>query len=95
MNMRQKVAVIITDMLLIAEVCISMYLASQQTPENLTPTFIKSFAVMCVPTLVIAKMTIKRLRTPETSSGAGATAGDAAAAVKPSDPGDLFFGCMP
>lgn len=94
MNLRQKVAVIITDMLLIVEVCVSMYLASQQTPENLTPTFIKSFFIMCVPTLIIAKMTISRLRTPETSSGAGATAGDAAAAVKPSDPGDLFFGCI-
>jgi hypothetical protein len=94
MNLRQKIAVIITDVLLIAEVCISMYLSSQQAPENLTPTFLKSFFIMCVPTLVIAKVTISRLRTPETSSGAGATAGDAAAAVKPSDPGDLFFGCM-
>ena len=68
MNLQQKVVVIITDILLIAEICISMYLSSQQTPENLTPTFIKSFALMCVPTLVIAKMAIKRLRSPEPST---------------------------
>lgn len=65
MNLYQKLAVIITDILLIAELCISMYLCSQQTPENLTPTFIKSFALMCIPTLIIAKITIKRLRSPE------------------------------
>jgi hypothetical protein len=67
MNLYQKLVVIITDILLIAELCISMYLCSQQTPENLTPTFIKSFALMCVPTLIIAKITIKRLRSPEIS----------------------------
>jgi hypothetical protein len=74
MNLRQKVAVIITDFLLIAEVCISMYLASRQIPENLTPVFIKSFALMCVPTLIIAKITIKRLRSrfPEADSSAPA-----------------------
>ncbi len=65
MNLRQKIAVILTDILLIAEICISMYLSSQEAPENLTPMFIKSFALMCVPTLVIAKITIKRLRSPE------------------------------
>jgi hypothetical protein len=67
MNLYQKLAVIITDILLIVELCISMYLCSQQTPENLTPTFIKSFALMCVPTLIIAKITIKRFRSPEDS----------------------------
>ncbi len=65
MNLYQKLTVIITDILLIAELCISMYFCSQQSPENLTPTFIKSFAIMCVPTLIIAKITIKRLRSPE------------------------------
>jgi len=78
MNVKQKIAVIITDILLIAEVCVAMYLCSQQTPENLTPTFLKSFLVMCVPTLVLAKMTINRLRTSEDAAGAKPT--DAAAA---------------
>jgi hypothetical protein len=68
MNLRQKVVVIITDILLIVEVCISMYLATRQAPENLTPIFIKSFALMCVPTLIFAKITLKRLRSPEDSS---------------------------
>ncbi len=67
MNLYQKLTVIITDVLLIAQLCISMYFCSQQTPENLTPTFIKSFTLMCVPTLIIAKITIKRLRSKEIS----------------------------
>jgi len=65
MNLRQKIAVIITDILLIAEICISMYLSSRQSPQNLTPIFIKSFLIMCIPTLIIAKIAIKRLRSPE------------------------------
>jgi hypothetical protein len=73
MNLRQKVAVIITDVLLIVEICISMYLSTRQAPENLTPIFIKSFALMCVPTLIIAKITIKRLRSPEDSSSPAET----------------------
>jgi hypothetical protein len=71
MNLQQKIVIVITDILLIVEIGISMYLSSQNAPENLTPTFIKSFAIMCVPTLIIAKIAIKRLCSPESSAVSG------------------------
>ncbi|SPD76419.1 conserved hypothetical protein [uncultured Desulfobacterium sp.] len=62
MSWNQKLVVIITDILLILELCISMYLASRTTPELLTPVFMKSFFLMCIPTLVIAWVSVRRLR---------------------------------
>jgi hypothetical protein len=60
MNFRQKVAVAILDVLVIAELCVSMYFASQDL-ENLTPVFLKSFLTMVIPTLLLAWVVIKRL----------------------------------
>lgn len=62
MNIQQKFVVVILDILLITEVCISMYLANQ-TPDMLTPVFIKTFFIMCIPTLILAKIAVNRLRT--------------------------------
>jgi hypothetical protein len=64
MNFRQKVAVAILDIVVIAELCVSMYLASQE-PDNLTPVFIKSFLSMVIPTLLLGKLVITRLRTKD------------------------------
>jgi len=64
MNFRQKVAVAVLDVVLIAEVCISLYLGNQE-PDRLTPVFLKSFFAMVIPTLIIARIVIKRMRTPE------------------------------
>lgn len=64
MNFRQKVAVGILDVVIIAEVCFSIYMGSRD-PENLTPIFLKTFFTMAVPTLIIARIVIKRMRTPE------------------------------
>ncbi len=60
MNFRQKVAVGVTDILVIGELCVSMYIAGQD-PENLTPIFLKNFLCMLAPTLLLAKLTITRL----------------------------------
>lgn len=65
MNFRQKVAVAILDVAIIAEVCIGIYLGSRD-PENLTPVFLKSFFVMAIPTLIVGMIIVRRLRTPET-----------------------------
>lgn len=65
MNFRQKVAVAILDVAIIAEVCIGIYLGSRD-PENLTPVFLKSFFTMAIPTLIVGMVVIRRLRTPET-----------------------------
>lgn len=67
MNFRQKVAVAILDVVIIAELCVSMYLAAQD-PDNLTPAFMKSFFTMVVPTLLLAKLIIGRLGSKEPDS---------------------------
>lgn len=64
MNLRQKVAVGILDVVIIAEVCFSIYMGSRD-PENLTPIFLKTFFILAIPTLIIARIIIKRMRTPE------------------------------
>ena len=61
MNIQQKIVIIIMDILLITELCISMYFASQK-PELLTPIFVKYFFSMAVPTLILARIFVKRLK---------------------------------
>jgi len=61
MNNHQKIAVIIMDVLLIMELCISMYVASKN-PDLLTSIFLKYFFIMAIPTFIIAKVFIKRLQ---------------------------------
>ena len=67
MNFHQKVAVAVTDILVIGELCVSMYFASRD-PENLTPVFVKSFLCMLIPTLLLAKVIVSRLRSKEEDS---------------------------
>jgi len=67
MNFRQKVAVAILDIAVIAELCVSMYLATHD-PDNLTPVFLKSFLTMVIPTLLLGKVVIKRLESKEPDS---------------------------
>lgn len=64
MNFRQKVAVGILDLVIIAEVCFSIYMGSRD-PENLTPIFMKTFFILVIPTLIIARIVIKRMKSPE------------------------------
>jgi hypothetical protein len=64
MNLRQKVVIGVVDVLVIAELCVSMYLANQD-PENFTVAFVKSFFAMALPTLIAARIAFKRLRTVE------------------------------
>ena len=67
MNFRQKVAVAILDIAVIAELCVSMYLATHD-PDNLTPVFLKSFLSMVIPTLLLGRVVIKRLGSKESGS---------------------------
>ena len=64
MNFHQKIAVAVMDFLMLAELGFAMYLA-HNNPENFTPIFLKSFLGMLIPTLIVARIAIKRLRTPE------------------------------
>jgi hypothetical protein len=67
MNFRQKVAVAVLDVVVIVQLCVSMYLATRE-PDNLTPVFLKSFLTMVVPTLLLGKLIIGRLRSKEPES---------------------------
>ena len=66
MNTRQKIGVAVLDVLILIELAISMYRASQN-PDLFTPIFIKTFFVLVIPTLILFRIVIKRLRTVETS----------------------------
>jgi len=66
MNTRQKIGVAVLDVLILIEVGISMYRANK-TPDLFTPAFVKTFFVLLIPTLVLARIVIKRLRTIESS----------------------------
>lgn len=66
MNLHQKIAVAVMDILILAELCFGMYMA-HNNPENFTPVFLKSFLVLLIPTLITARFVVKRLRTPEAS----------------------------
>lgn len=54
--------VIAMNVLVLAELCLSMYLAVSST-EDFTATFIKVFFGMLIPTLVIGALAKRRLRT--------------------------------
>jgi hypothetical protein len=58
---RQWLLVIVMDVLVLAELCVAMYLAVAST-EDFTATFIKAFFAMLIPTLVAGALAKRRLR---------------------------------
>lgn len=64
MNFHQKIAIAVMDVLMLAELCFAMYMA-HNNPENFTPVFLKTFLILLIPTLIAARVVVKRLRTPE------------------------------
>lgn len=64
MNFHQKIAVGVTDVAVLAELCISMFLANQDL-DNFSSVFFKYFFLMLLPTLVLARVFIKRFETVE------------------------------
>jgi hypothetical protein len=64
MNIRQKIGVAVLDVLILIELGISIYKANQD-PDLFTPIFMKTFFVLLIPTLILARIVIKRLRTTE------------------------------
>jgi hypothetical protein len=69
MNRRQKIAVVVLDVLLIVELCLSMYWAGRD-PLRFTPTFLKTFFLMVVPTLILARVSVRKLRSRTAEAGA-------------------------
>ena len=66
MNIQQKIGVAVLDVLILIELGISMYRANK-TPDLFTPVFFKTFFVLVIPTLIVAWIVIKRIRTIEAS----------------------------
>lgn len=64
MNTRQKLAVAAVDVIVVVELCLSIYWSSGN-PETMTVTFLKSFFLMLVPTLILARVVVKLLRAGE------------------------------
>jgi hypothetical protein len=67
MNIEQKIAVGITDIVVLAELCGSLYWANRDM-ENFTALFFKYFFILLIPTLILAKILIKRLGSLESGS---------------------------
>lgn len=64
LNLKQKIVVIIMDVLLLAELTYSIYLGNQN-PEYLAGIFLRTFIPMMIGTIVLARIFIKRFRTEE------------------------------
>lgn len=62
LNSRQRLAVILMDVAVLAEVTVSVYMASKSVDEDFTTVFMKAFFSMCIPTLAAGIYAIRRFR---------------------------------
>jgi len=62
LNLRQKLVVITLDVMLLVELCIAMYFANL-APEAFTPTFVKTFFSLLLPTVLTGLFFLRRLKT--------------------------------
>ena len=62
LNYKQKIVVITLDVLLLVELCIAMYFANL-APEAFTPTFVKTFFSLLLPTILIGLFFLRRFKT--------------------------------
>lgn len=67
MNTKQKIIVVIVDILILAELVYSI-MQGKSNPEYMTPIFFQNFIPLIIVTLIGAKILIKRFRTEETVS---------------------------
>lgn len=78
LNARQRWAVVIMDVLLLAELTVCMYVA-QQDVQTMTVNFLTMFVPLLLGTYVLARVLIRVLRTPEDPAS---EAGDSAASAE-------------
>jgi hypothetical protein len=69
LNFKQKIVVITLDLLLLVELCIAMYFANL-APEAFTPTFVKTFFSLLLPTVLTGLFFLRRLKTKSASVAA-------------------------
>lgn len=58
---RQWLLAVAINVLMLAELCIAMYIAAA-SPDSFTTTFIKAFFGMLIPTLIAGHLLKRRLR---------------------------------
>ncbi|MGQ9655103.1 MAG: hypothetical protein ACUVXD_13650 [Thermodesulfobacteriota bacterium] len=61
LNAKQRIVVILANILILAELTWSIYLGSQD-PEEMTVVFLRSFIPMVIGTVVLARVLTRRLR---------------------------------
>ncbi len=61
LSTRQKIVVVVIDMLLVIEVFVAMFHAST-APDTFTATFVKLFFAMMLPTLALGYLTNRVMR---------------------------------
>ena len=66
LNFKQKLVVITLDVLLLVELCIAMYFANL-APEAFTPTFVKTFFSLLLPTVLTGLFFLRRFKTKAAS----------------------------
>lgn len=66
LNLRQKLVVITLDVLLLVELCIAMYFANL-APDAFTPTFVKTFFSLLLPTVLTGLFFLRRFKTKAAS----------------------------
>ncbi len=64
MNMRQKIAVVIIDVLILIELCVGMYFAVGD-PDNFQSVFFKVFLGTFIPTIALGIFIVKKLKSSE------------------------------
>ena len=64
MNIKQKIVVVVTDILILAELFYSI-MQSKSNPEYMTIIFFKNFIPLVVITLILARILVKKFRTEE------------------------------
>jgi hypothetical protein len=67
MNMKQRIVVIIADILLLAALTFSVYVA-QQTPQEIALAFMKTFIPMVLCTLVLGRIFIKKFKSADAAA---------------------------
>ena len=60
MNLKQKMVVVLMDVLLLAELAVAIYLGVRD-PDNLTVIFLKTYVPTAAVTVVAARICIRRL----------------------------------
>jgi hypothetical protein len=63
LDLKRKLLVVVADVLILAELCVAMYFA-HAAGDDFTPTFMKVFLGLAVPTLIAALLITRAMRQP-------------------------------